>query len=70
MSEQIVLKYREEDLRILEGFRLLDDDFMTMVFEENIEATELLLNIILEREDLRVTRVVVQKEEKNPIAGK
>ena len=45
MSEQIVLKYREEDLRILEGFRLLDDDFMTMVFEENIEATELLLNI-------------------------
>ena len=70
MSEQIVLKYREEDLRILEGFRLLDDDFMTMVFEENIEATELLLNIILERDDLRVTRVVVQKEEKNPIAGK
>ena len=58
MSEQIVLKYREEDLRILEGFRLLDDDFMTMVFEENIEATELLLNIILERDDLRVTRVV------------
>ena len=70
MSEHITLKYREEDLRLLEGFRLLDDDFMTMVFDENIEATELLLNIILERDDLRVTRVEVQKEEKNPIVGK
>lgn len=29
----------EENLKMLAGFRLLDDDFMTMVFDRNIEAT-------------------------------
>ena len=45
------IEINEENLQILEGFRLLDDDFMTMVFQENKEATGLLLNILLERRD-------------------
>ena len=42
----------KEDLQVLKGLRLLDDDFMTVVFEQNIEATELLLKIILRKEGI------------------
>lgn len=40
-----------------------------MVFQENKEATELLLNILLKRGDIEVMEVITQKEEKNPIIG-
>ena len=63
------LKYKEEDLRFLEGFNLLDDVFMTVVFDRNIEATELVLNIIPGRDDLKVTEAVAQREYKNPVVG-
>ena len=69
MAEITQQRFNEEDLQILAGFRLLDDDFMTMVFQENIEATRLLLNILLKRADIEVVEVITQKEEKNPIAG-
>lgn len=39
-------KKHQEDLQRLRGFRLLDDDFMTKVFED-ISCAELLLRIIL-----------------------
>lgn len=42
-----------EDLERLRGFRLLDDDFMNKVFEDKACA-EFLLQIILQRNDLRV----------------
>ena len=58
-----------EDLRMIAGFRLLDDDFMTMVFDKNIEATELLLKVILGRNDIKVIEVVAQREYKNPVTG-
>ena len=51
-----------EDLERLKKFRLMDDDFMSRVFDQNIEATQLLLSIILERNDLKVHSVEVQKE--------
>ena len=51
-----------EDLERLKRFRLMDDDFMSKVFDQNIEVTQLLLNIILERTDLTVHSVEVQKE--------
>ena len=46
MSEE--RKYQEM-LQRIRGFRLLDDDFMTKCFEENIEATELVLRIVLNK---------------------
>lgn len=52
---------------ILDGFRLLDDTFMTIFFNQNFEATELMLNIILGRTDLKIIRMEVQKIEKSPI---
>lgn len=36
-----------KDLERLQRFRLMDDDFMSKVFDKNIDATQLLLNIIL-----------------------
>ncbi len=69
MSDTVELKYKEEDLKLLAGFTLLDDDFMTIVFDRNIEATELVLNIILGRSDLKVIEVVAQREYKNPVTG-
>lgn len=45
----------------------MDDDFMSKVFDQNIEATQLLLNIILERTDIRVISVIAQREFKTTI---
>ncbi len=59
----------EEKQKLLDGFRLLDDNFMTVVFDRNIEATTFLLNTILERDDLIIKEVVTQREYKNPVTG-
>lgn len=60
---------RQETLDAIEKLCLLDDDLMTLVFDRNVEATELLLNVILQRNDLRVLEVVAQREYKNPMSG-
>ncbi len=36
----------------------MDDNLMTLVFDRNIEATKLLLNDILQRNDLKVLEIV------------
>lgn len=54
----------EEDLQRLRGFRLLDDDFMSKVFEDK-ECTKFLLQIILDRTDLKVITVHGQHDIKN-----
>ena len=53
-----------EDLQRLQGFRLLDDDFMNKVFEDKACA-EFLLQIILQRTDLKVQRVHSQHDIRN-----
>ena len=56
---------REELLKKIQGFRLLDDDFMSRVFDENIECTELILRIILDKPGIKVSEVHTQREIKN-----
>lgn len=58
-------KKREEFLKRIKEFRLLDDSFMSRVFDGNIECTELILHIILDRTDIRVSAVHTQSEIKN-----
>ena len=56
MNERSSLDFEqkhEEDLQRLRGFRLLDDDFMSKVFEDQ-KCTEFLLQIILNHNDLKV----------------
>ena len=51
-TEKVVL--READLRAIAEFRLIDDTFMSAVFDGRIQETELLLKIVLEKEDITV----------------
>lgn len=57
-------KKHQEDLQRLRGFRLLDDYFMTKVFED-ISCAELLLRIILNDEGIRVLEAHSQRGIKN-----
>lgn len=59
LSCQIDRKH-QEDLQRLRNFRLLDDDFFTKCFEGNTESIELVLQIILEKADLKVLDVRTQ----------
>lgn len=54
----------QEDLHRIRNFRLMDDDFMSKVFEDP-SCAQLLLQIVLERQDLRVQNVQSQYELKN-----
>ncbi len=64
MVEADFARQHEEDLQRLRGFRLLDDDFMAKVFEDKACA-ELLLRIILKKNDLLVKEVYGQLALKN-----
>ena len=55
----------QEDLQRIRGFRLIDDDFMNACFNDNLEGTELLLRIILDKPTINVKRVKTQKLMKN-----
>lgn len=55
--------------QIVDGMSLFDDDLMSMVFDGNIEATELLLKIILKKDDIQVISVAGQRELQSPVVG-
>ena len=59
VTEQIDKKH-QEDLDRLRGFRLLDDDFLTKCFEGDTPIMELVLQIVLEKPDLKVLDVRTQ----------
>lgn len=56
---------QEEFLQKIKEFRLLDDDFMSKVFEDDIACTEFLLHIIMDKPDLKVQEVRTQYSIKN-----
>ena len=49
----------------IQAMRLMDDDFMTVVFDGDNATTEFLLRILLNRDDLHVKKVSTQKEKRN-----
>lgn len=63
-NSEVFLQKNKEYMEIIRGLKLIDDDFMSKVFED-IECTQLLLNIILDREDLTVCEVHPQFDIKN-----
>lgn len=66
MSYEIINdQQHKEDLQRIRGLRLIDDDFMNTCFDGYKEGAELLLRIILNKADLRVTNVTTQKVMKN-----
>ena len=65
LNAQIV----EELNKAIDDMTLFDDDLMSKVFDGNTEATELLLSIILERDDIKVLRVKGQVDMRSPYVG-
>ncbi len=57
--------YKKEYLEHIRKFKLMDDDFMLKCFEDNIECTELVVNIVLDRNDLKIQQVRTQHQIKN-----
>ncbi len=55
-------RLHEQDLERIKKLRIFDDDFLKEVFDGNTEATALVLNIIFDRDDMVVTKVVGQRE--------
>jgi hypothetical protein len=66
MNLQSAQKIKSVD-QVIDGLTLFDDDLMSMVFDGNIKATELLLRLILKQEDIKVITVVGQRELESPI---
>ncbi len=58
-------RLHQEDLQRIRGLRLIDDDFLNICFDGYIEGTELLIRIILNRDDIRVKQVQTQRQMKN-----
>ncbi len=58
-------EWRQKFLKVLAGFRLLDDDFMTAVFQESLECVDLVLQIILNKPNIKATKAIVQDTLKN-----
>jgi hypothetical protein len=56
---------REKDLERIRKFRLIDDEFMGRVFDDRKDCADLLLRLILGREDMRTIEVQTKKSISN-----
>ena len=61
----MMLKLKSDVLDSIKKFTLLDDTFMTKVFEEDNECTQFLLRIIFDDDKIKVKEVTTQKRIKN-----
>ncbi len=55
----------QQDLERLKSLRYMDDDFMTVCLADNFEGVELILRIVLGRNDIKVKLVRTQEPLKN-----
>ena len=60
MTAEEIAREHQRDLQQLRDFRLMDDDFMTKVFENRPQEMQLVLRIILQMPDLEVVEVRTQ----------
>ena len=60
-----VMRTHQQDIERLKSLRYIDDDFMTICLAENYEGVELILRIVLEREDIIIKSVRTQEALKN-----
>ncbi|SFC60025.1 hypothetical protein [Butyrivibrio sp. YAB3001] len=67
-NSRIEQQNEEKVNQIVDDLTLFDDDLMSLVFDKNIPATQLVLRIIFNR-DIEVISVEGQEELKNPLVG-
>ena len=58
-------KYRTRDMERIKRLRLLDDVFMKVVLDGNIQGVQDIIRVVLKREDIAVLEVRTQKELSN-----
>ena len=58
-------KRQQMKLQRIRGFRLMDDDFMSVCLKDSPEAANRILGIILGKPDIKVTKVETQVEMRN-----
>lgn len=63
-AEQKRRRDHERDLQRLRDFRPIDDDFMRCMFKDNIPLVQMVLRIILGKEDLTILRCDTQADMK------
>ena len=61
----MMLKLKSDVLDSIKKFTLLDDTFMTKVFENDKECTQFLLRIIFDDDKIKVKEVTTQTRIKN-----
>ena len=64
-STKLLSKFDPKIMERIQSLRLMDDDFMTVVFSGDNKLTEFLLRILLDRTDLTVKSCLTQKEMHN-----
>ena len=60
-----MIKLRKDLLDSIKEFTLMDDPFMTKVFEDDIERTQFMLRIIMNNDKIKVKKAFTQKRIKN-----
>lgn len=60
-----MIKLRKDLLDSIKEFTLMDDSFMTKVFEDDIERTQFMLRIIMNNDKIKVKKAFTQKRIKN-----
>lgn len=67
MNEKYKIDYsnqeeRQKNQAVINQLRLIDDDFMSLFFDHNIECTQFVVRTILQRDDIDIIDVIAQKE--------
>ena len=65
MAETVFNNINPAMMERIKNLRLIDDELMTVVFSGDKKATELLIRILLNRNDLRVTKSMTQEQKHN-----
>ena len=65
MSETVFDNIDPAMMERIKGLRLFDDELMTVVFSGDKQATELLIRILLNRNDLKVKKSMTQEQKHN-----
>ena len=64
-EEKTPSRFHDDDVTMLERFKLMDDDFFSEALDGKIDAVQFILNTVLERDDLKVIETKTQREYKS-----
>ena len=60
----------QQDLARLRGLRPIDDDFMRCIFKDNIPLVQMVLRILIRKDDLVITKLETQRDIKRLVGAR